>query len=51
MRAPRTARQSVHRCGGLRAHSNGSFDAVLDKVKKTMKLGTDRAHLLGEALY
>ncbi|MDB4874941.1 MAG: glutathione-dependent formaldehyde dehydrogenase [Gemmatimonadetes bacterium] len=36
---------------GCEAHSHGSFDAVLDKVKKTIKLGTDRAHVFREALY
>jgi threonine dehydrogenase-like Zn-dependent dehydrogenase len=36
---------------GCEAHSHGSVDAVLDKVKKTVKLGTDRAHVLREALY
>lgn len=36
---------------GCEAHSHGSIDAVLDKVKKTVKLGTDRAHVLREAIY
>jgi threonine dehydrogenase-like Zn-dependent dehydrogenase len=36
---------------GCEAHSHGSVDAVLDKIKKTVKLGTDRAHVLREALY
>jgi threonine dehydrogenase-like Zn-dependent dehydrogenase len=36
---------------GCEAHSHGSVDAVLDKMKKTVKLGTDRAHVLREALY
>ena len=36
---------------GCEAHSHGSVDAVLDKVKKTIKLGTDRAHVLREAIY
>jgi threonine dehydrogenase-like Zn-dependent dehydrogenase len=36
---------------GCEAHSHGSIDAVLDKVKKTLKLGTDRAHVLREAIY
>jgi threonine dehydrogenase-like Zn-dependent dehydrogenase len=36
---------------GCEAHSHGSFDAVLDKAKKTLKLGTDRAHVLREAIY
>lgn len=36
---------------GCEAHSHGSIDAVLDKTKKTLKLGTDRAHVLREALY
>ena len=35
---------------GCEAHSHGSVDAVLDKVKKTVKLGTDRAHVLRETI-
>jgi threonine dehydrogenase-like Zn-dependent dehydrogenase len=35
---------------GCEAHSHGSVDAVLDKVKQTVKLGTDRAHVLREAI-
>jgi threonine dehydrogenase-like Zn-dependent dehydrogenase len=36
---------------GCEAHSHGSIDAVLDKAKKTLKPGTDRAHVLREVLY
>lgn len=36
---------------GCEAHSHGSIDAVLDKAKKTLKLGTDRAHVLREAIF
>lgn len=36
---------------GCEAHSYGSVDAILDKVKKTLKLGTDRAHVLRETIY
>ena len=35
---------------GTEAHSHGSFDAILDKAKKTIKLGTDRAHVIREAI-
>jgi threonine dehydrogenase-like Zn-dependent dehydrogenase len=35
---------------GCEAHATGSFDAVLDKVKTSVKLGTDRAHVLREAI-
>ena len=35
---------------GMEAHSGGSFDAVLDKVKQTVKLGTDRPHVLREMI-
>jgi threonine dehydrogenase-like Zn-dependent dehydrogenase len=35
---------------GTEAHSHGSVDAVLDKAKKTLKLGTDRAHVIREAI-
>lgn len=35
---------------GCEAHSHGSIDAVLDKAKKKLKLGTDRAHVLCEAI-
>jgi threonine dehydrogenase-like Zn-dependent dehydrogenase len=36
---------------GCEAHSHGSVDAVLDSAKKTLKLGTDRAHVLREAIF
>jgi threonine dehydrogenase-like Zn-dependent dehydrogenase len=35
---------------GTEAHSHGSIDAVLDKAKKAVKLGTDRAHVIREAI-
>ena len=35
---------------GCEAHAHGSFDAVLDKVKTEVYLGTDRAHVLREAI-
>ena len=35
---------------GSEAHAAGSLDSVLDNVKKTMMLGTDRAHVLREAI-
>lgn len=35
---------------GTEAHGGESFDAVLDKVKQTVKLGTDRPHVLREAI-
>ncbi len=35
---------------GCEAHSHGSIDAVLDKAKKALKLGTDRAHALRESI-
>jgi threonine dehydrogenase-like Zn-dependent dehydrogenase len=35
---------------GCEAHARGSFDAVLDKVKAEVYLGTDRAHVLREAI-
>lgn len=36
---------------GCEAHSHGSIDAVLDKAKQAVKLGTDRSHVLREAIY
>jgi threonine dehydrogenase-like Zn-dependent dehydrogenase len=36
---------------GAEAHSRGSIDALLDKAKQTLKLGTDRPHVLREAIY
>jgi threonine dehydrogenase-like Zn-dependent dehydrogenase len=36
---------------GCEAHSTGSVDAVLDKAKVMVMLGTDRAHVLRQALY
>jgi threonine dehydrogenase-like Zn-dependent dehydrogenase len=35
---------------GCEAHAAGSVDAVLDKVKTAVMLGTDRAHALREAI-
>jgi threonine dehydrogenase-like Zn-dependent dehydrogenase len=35
---------------GCEAHGMGSFDAVLDKVKASVMLATDRAHVLREAI-
>jgi threonine dehydrogenase-like Zn-dependent dehydrogenase len=36
---------------GAEAHGSGSFDALYDKVKTAMMLGTDRAHALREAIF
>jgi threonine dehydrogenase-like Zn-dependent dehydrogenase len=35
---------------GAEAHAGGSFDAVMDKAKTAVGLGTDRAHALREAI-
>ena len=35
---------------GTEAHGLGAFDAVLDKAKAAVKLGTDRPHVLREAI-
>ncbi|MFD2237776.1 zinc-dependent alcohol dehydrogenase [Aureimonas populi] len=35
---------------GAEAHAGGSVDSVLDKAKAAMFLGTDRAHVLREAI-
>lgn len=35
---------------GTEAHAGGSFDAVLDKAKVALFLGTDRSHVLREAI-
>ena len=35
---------------GAEAHAAGSLDAVLDKAKAAVGLGTDRAHVLREAI-
>lgn len=35
---------------GTEAHAGGSFDAVLDKAKVAVYLGTDRPHVLREAI-
>jgi threonine dehydrogenase-like Zn-dependent dehydrogenase len=35
---------------GTEAHGTGTFDAVLDRAKEAIKLGTDRAHVLREAI-
>lgn len=36
---------------GCEAHATGSLDAVYDKVKTAVMLGTDRAHALREAIF
>jgi threonine dehydrogenase-like Zn-dependent dehydrogenase len=36
---------------GAEAHSTGSVDAVLDKVKAAVMLATDRAHVIRQAIY
>ncbi len=35
---------------GCEAHAGGAVDAVMDKVKTAVMLGTDRAHVLREAI-
>ena len=35
---------------GCEAHSHGAMDGALDSAKKMLKLGTDRAHVLREAI-
>jgi len=35
---------------GTEAHGHGSFDAVLDKVKAAVYLGTDRPHVIREVI-
>jgi threonine dehydrogenase-like Zn-dependent dehydrogenase len=35
---------------GAEAHGSGSFDAVLDKAKAAVMLGTDRPHVIREAI-
>ncbi len=36
---------------GAEAHAGGSVDAVVDKVKAALYLGTDRPHVLREAIW
>ncbi len=36
---------------GCEAHETGGIDAVLDKVKATVMLATDRAHVIRQAIY
>ena len=36
---------------GCEAHGTGAIDAVIDKVKVAVKLGTDRAHALRQAIF
>jgi threonine dehydrogenase-like Zn-dependent dehydrogenase len=48
-----TAGRGPDRCidaVGTEAHGTGSFDAVLDKAKAAVKLGTDRPHVLRESI-
>ena len=35
----------------MEAHAGGSFDAVYDKVKQSLMLGTDRPHVVREMMY
>src|SRR5436305_5116364 len=35
---------------GTEAHGSGTFDAVLDRAKEAVKLGTDRPHVLREVI-
>ena len=35
---------------GTEAHGSGTIDAVLDRAKEAVKLGTDRPHVLREAI-
>ena len=35
---------------GCEAHTHGAVDALLDTAKKALRLGTDRAHVLREAI-
>ena len=35
---------------GCEAHGTGAIDAVMDKVKSAVMLGTDRSHVLREAI-
>ncbi|MEA3187547.1 MAG: hypothetical protein QOD99_1377 [Chthoniobacter sp.] len=36
---------------GCEAHETGGIDAILDKVKATVMLATDRAHVIRQAIY
>jgi threonine dehydrogenase-like Zn-dependent dehydrogenase len=36
---------------GCEAHGTGGVDAVLDNVKATVKLATDRAHVIRQAIF
>ena len=48
-----TAGRGPDRCidaVGTEAHGLGSFDAILDKAKAAVMLGTDRPHVLREAI-
>lgn len=36
---------------GTEAHATGSFDAIVDKAKTALMLGTDRAHVLRQAIH
>ena len=36
---------------GCEAHGTGSLDVVVDKVKSSVMLATDRAHVIRQAIY
>jgi threonine dehydrogenase-like Zn-dependent dehydrogenase len=38
-------------CVGTEANAGGSFDSMIDKVKASVYLGTDRPHVLRETIY
>lgn len=49
----KTAGRGPDRCidaVGCEAHVGGSFDSIIDKVKTLTMLGTDRAHVIREAI-
>ncbi len=47
---PRPRRRRLHRCGRHRIRADGQLDAVLDRAKQVAWIGTDRPHVLRQAI-
>ena len=48
---PRPRRRCLHRCGRHRSRTPAGFDAVVDRVKVATFMGTDRPHVLRQAIH
>ena len=46
----RSRRRCLHRCGRHRARNQGKLDSVIDRIKVATFMGTDRPHVLRQAI-